>query len=75
MWRTCGGFSVAYYQSAWVARNGVGVVFGIQAAIVAVSIVSTITPIIIFQRSKQGTGDDLHSEGHDQPGPELVADA
>ncbi|KAJ5622782.1 hypothetical protein N7490_011387 [Penicillium lividum] len=48
MWRTCGGFSVGYFQPAWIARNGLGVVFGIQAAIVIVAIILTITPIFIL---------------------------
>jgi hypothetical protein len=46
MWRTCGGFSVSYFQAAWIKRNGAGVVFGIQAAIVSVVIVLTIVPVL-----------------------------
>lgn len=52
MWRTCGGFAVGYFQPAWIAANGVGVVFGIQAIIVAVCIVLLITPVIIMGRRK-----------------------
>ncbi len=48
MWRTCGGFSVGYYQPAWIARNGVGVVFGIQAAVVSASIIITIIPVLVL---------------------------
>lgn len=52
MWRTCGGFSVAYFQAYWIARNGVGVVFGVQAAIVIVSAVLTIVPVLVLGRKK-----------------------
>ncbi|KAK2805765.1 hypothetical protein FQN50_006041 [Emmonsiellopsis sp. PD_5] len=52
MWRTCGGFSVGYFQPSWIARNKVGVVFGIQAAVVAVCIVLTIPPVIISEGRK-----------------------
>ncbi|KAL1387433.1 major facilitator superfamily domain-containing protein [Phyllosticta capitalensis] len=34
-WRVIGGFSVAYFQLDWVARNGPSVTFGCQAAIIA----------------------------------------
>lgn len=59
MWRTCGGFAVAYYQAAWIERNGIGLVFGIQAIVVAVAIVLTITPVLLSERrsrSVQGCG-------------------
>lgn len=46
MWRTCGGFSVGYFQPSWIARSGVGVVFGLQAVVVSVCIVLFITPVI-----------------------------
>jgi hypothetical protein len=52
MWRTCGGFSVGYFQASWIARNGVGVVFGIQAAVVVVGAVVTIVPVFVFARRK-----------------------
>lgn len=52
MWRTCGGFSVAYFQPAWIAHNGAGIVFGIQAAIVAICAVLTITPVFVLERPK-----------------------
>jgi len=52
MWRTCGGFSVGYFQPAWIARNGVGVVFGIQAAVVSASIILTIVPLMIMGKRR-----------------------
>ena len=52
MWRTTGGFSVGYFQPSWIAKDGVGVVFGIQAAIVSVCIVLLITPVIIMGRRR-----------------------
>jgi len=55
MWRTCGGFSVGYFQPAWIARDGTGVVFGIQAVVVSVSIVLFITPVILLGRRKAAT--------------------
>lgn len=64
MWRTCGGFSVGYFQPSWVARDGVGVVFGVQAAIVAVCIVLTIVPVIVTQRGKQDSIDGLDLDDH-----------
>lgn len=48
MWRTAGGFSVSYFQGAWVAKAGVDVGFGTQAAIIAFFIIVLITPVIIF---------------------------
>jgi len=42
-----GGFSVSYFQNAWVKRAGVGVVFGCQAAIVTFFIIILI-PAAIF---------------------------
>jgi MFS family permease len=36
LWRTGGGFSVAYFQPEWVAKNGAAVVYVIQAVIVVV---------------------------------------
>jgi hypothetical protein len=53
MWRTCGGFSVGYFQSAWISRNGYGVVFGIQAAIVVAGALVTIVPVMILAKRKQ----------------------
>ncbi|RMZ83598.1 hypothetical protein DV738_g962, partial [Chaetothyriales sp. CBS 135597] len=35
MWRTCGGFSVGYFQPSWIAKNGVAAVFATQAGVVA----------------------------------------
>ncbi|OCL03956.1 MFS general substrate transporter [Glonium stellatum] len=42
MWRTTGGFCVVYFQLKWVARNGAGTSFGVQAAILAASSVSIV---------------------------------
>lgn len=56
MWRTCGGFSVAYFQASWIARDGVGVVFGVQAAVVVAGIILTIVPVLLMQRRRRKTG-------------------
>ncbi|KAJ6089301.1 hypothetical protein N7467_004517 [Penicillium canescens] len=53
MWRTCGGFAVGYFQPAWIERNGLGLVFGIQAAVVCVAIVVTITPVFLWERKRR----------------------
>jgi hypothetical protein len=53
MWRTCGGFTVGYFQPAWITRNGLGLVFGIQAIIVVVATILTITPVFLRERSKR----------------------
>lgn len=53
MWRTCGGFSVGYFQSAWISRNGCGVVFGIQAAIVVAGALLTIVPVMLLAKRRQ----------------------
>jgi hypothetical protein len=55
MWRTCGGFAVGYFQPAWIRRNGLGLVFGIQAIVVSVSVVLTIVPVLLRERRKAGT--------------------
>jgi hypothetical protein len=55
MWRTCGGFSVGYFQASWIARDGAGVVFGIQAAVVVAGILLTIVPVMILERKKMQT--------------------
>lgn len=52
MWRTCGGFAVGYFQPAWIERNGLGLVFGIQAVVVSVSIVLTIVPVFFRERRR-----------------------
>ena len=52
MWRTCGGFAVGYFQPAWIARNGIGPVFGVQAAVLCAAIVMTITPVLLMKRTK-----------------------
>ncbi|EEA22304.1 MFS transporter, putative [Talaromyces marneffei ATCC 18224] len=48
MWRTCGGFSVGYFQASWIVRNGVGVVFAVQAAVVVVGVVIFIVPVVVL---------------------------
>ncbi|KAJ5260783.1 hypothetical protein N7505_009133 [Penicillium chrysogenum] len=53
MWRTCGGFAVGYFQPAWIQRNGLGLVFGIQAAIVCVAVVLTITPVFLWEQKRR----------------------
>lgn len=53
MWRTCGGFAVAYYQAAWIERNGIGLVFGIQAIVVSVAVIVTITPLLLYERRRR----------------------
>jgi hypothetical protein len=50
MWRTCGGFSVSYFQPAWIAKDGVGVVFGVQAVVVSITTVLMIVPVLIMGR-------------------------
>jgi hypothetical protein len=52
MWRTCGGFAVGYFQPAWIQRNGTGLVFGIQAAILCTAVVLTITPVLVWERRR-----------------------
>ena len=42
MWRTTGGFCVVYFQIKWVARNGAGTSFGVQAAILVASLASIV---------------------------------
>jgi hypothetical protein len=54
MWRTCGGFAVGYFQPAWIQRNGLGLVFGLQAIVVSVSVVLTIVPVLLRERRKAG---------------------
>lgn len=53
MWRTCGGFAVGYFQPEWIVRNGLGLVFGIQAIIVCIAVVLTITAVLLVERRKQ----------------------
>ncbi|OJJ43677.1 hypothetical protein ASPZODRAFT_136137 [Penicilliopsis zonata CBS 506.65] len=52
MWRTCGGFSVSYYQPAWIVRNGTAAVFGTQAAVVVAAVILTVTMVIILEGRK-----------------------
>ncbi|KAJ5131691.1 hypothetical protein N7448_005849 [Penicillium atrosanguineum] len=56
MWRTCGGFAVGYFQPEWIVRNGLGLVFGIQAIVVCIAVVLTITPVLLVERRKQASG-------------------
>ncbi|KAH8432916.1 putative MFS transporter [Aspergillus melleus] len=51
-WRTASGFSVGYFQPAWIARNGIAAVFGTQIAVVMAVLVLTITPVIVLERKK-----------------------
>jgi hypothetical protein len=53
MWRTCGGFAVGYFQPQWIVRNGIGLVFGIQAVIVVVAAVLTITPVLMWEAKRR----------------------
>jgi hypothetical protein len=46
---------VGYFQPAWIQRNGLGLVFGIQAIVVSVSVVLTIVPVLLRERRKAGT--------------------
>lgn len=40
---------MGYFQPAWIQRNGIGLVFGIQAAILCVAVVLTITPVFLWE--------------------------
>lgn len=48
-WRTASGFSVGYFQPAWITRNGISAVFGTQVAVVVAVLILTITPVIIIE--------------------------
>lgn len=39
---------MGYFQASWIARNGVGVVFGVQAAVVVVGVVVFIVPVFVL---------------------------
>lgn len=41
---------MGYFQPAWIQRNGIGLVFGIQAAILCVAVALTITPVFLWER-------------------------
>jgi hypothetical protein len=58
MWRTCGGFAVGYFQPEWIVRNGLGLVFGIQAIVVCTAVVLTITPVLLVERRRQSQASD-----------------
>lgn len=72
MWRTCGGFSVAYFQPSWIERDGVAVVFGVQAAVVAAGVLVTILPVYIREgrrHERKSDGDEVHqSQGQGEEG-------
>ena len=55
-WRTASGFSVGYFQPAWIARNGVAAVFATQAGVVVAVLILTITPVIVVEgrRGRRG---------------------
>ncbi|KAL4792778.1 major facilitator superfamily domain-containing protein [Aspergillus venezuelensis] len=53
-WRTASGFSVGYFQPAWIARNGVAAVFATQAGVVVAVLVLTITPVIVVEGRRGG---------------------
>lgn len=49
---------MGYFQASWIAIDGVGVVFGIQAAIVAAGIVLTIVPLVVLAKKRSAVGSD-----------------
>ncbi|PYH90943.1 polyamine transporter [Aspergillus ellipticus CBS 707.79] len=49
---TASGFSVGYFQPAWITRDGVAAVFGTQAAVVVADIILTIVPVIVVEGRK-----------------------
>lgn len=56
MWRTSGGFSVSYFQTPWVKKDGVAVVFGLQATLAAVIVTTLITAAILLGRKSSRGG-------------------
>jgi hypothetical protein len=44
---------VGYFQPQWIVRNGIGLVFGIQAVIVVVAAVLTITPVLMWEAKRR----------------------
>lgn len=53
MWRTSGGFSVSYFQPSWINRDGVAVVYAVQAAVVAAGVLITILPVYVRETSRR----------------------
>ncbi|KAK6828955.1 hypothetical protein RU639_003213 [Aspergillus parasiticus] len=51
-WRTASGFSVGYFQPAWIASSGISAVFGTQVAVVVAVLILTITPVIVIEGRK-----------------------
>lgn len=49
-WRVGGGFSVAYFQPGWLAKNGAAAVFSTQAGIVAIASLLFVLPVIVMSR-------------------------
>lgn len=45
---------MGYFQPAWIQRNGLGLVFGIQAIVVSVSVILAIVPVLLRERRKSG---------------------
>lgn len=43
---------MSYFQPPWIAKNGVAVVFGVQAAVVATAAILLIIPVILIGRRK-----------------------
>ena len=43
---------MGYFQPSWIQRNGLGLVFGIQAAILCVAVALTITPVFLWERKR-----------------------
>lgn len=39
---------MSYFQASWIARNGVGVVFGVQAAVVVAGVVVFVVPVFVL---------------------------
>lgn len=44
---------MGYFQPAWIQRNGLGLVFGIQAVIVCMAVALTITPVFLWERKRR----------------------
>ena len=49
-WRTAGGFSVGYFQPPWITKDGIAVVFGVQAAVLVGTLFLTVPPVIYWGR-------------------------
>lgn len=44
---------MGYFQPAWIERNGLGLVFGLQAVIVVVAVILTITPVLLWEKKRR----------------------